>query len=182
MGADKPFAPLHGRTLIDVVIARVRPQVDSLWLNVRPEHEAVCRARYDFELVADAFGGEAGPLGGVVAGLEKLPAAQWLATFPCDTPFLPRDLVSTLRAAAVADQPAVAVDSGRVQNLCALWPPACLDKLRDGVASGTLRSAWRALEVLDAVRVDVDAAPHAFFNVNTPDDLAEAERIACEPD
>lgn len=183
MGADKPFVRFRSGILLDAVIARVRPQVETLLLNVRPENEALCRSRYGdtFELLADAFGGEAGPLGGVVAGLQKLPAlhAAWLATFPGDAPFLPNDLVAVLQGATgTRGAPVVAVAAGKVQSLCALWPLRCLDILRDGVTSGALRSVWRALDVLSAVRVDVKSEPHAFFNVNTPDELTDAERLA----
>lgn len=184
MGIDKPFAHYRGGVLLDAVIDRVQPQVDVLALNVRTEHIAQCRERYGeaFILVQDAFDGDAGPLGGVVAGLQRLPSlsAQWLATFPCDTPFIPRDIVVTLRTAAqqTAGKPAVAVAAGQIQSLCALWPHRCLDALRSGVASAAIRSVWRALDMLQAVRVDISAAPHAFFNVNTRDDLAEAEKLA----
>ncbi|MGB8362986.1 MAG: NTP transferase domain-containing protein [Rhizomicrobium sp.] len=184
MKADKPFVSFQSGFLLDAVIDRVKPQVDILMLNVRTEHIALCRFRYgdEFALVPDAFNGNAGPLGGVVAGLQRLPSlgAQWLATFPCDTPFIPRHIVSTLLRAAqqATGKPAVAVAAGQVQSLCALWPYQCMDVLHDGVASGRYRSVWRALDMLQAVRVDASAEPHAFFNVNTRDDLAEAERLA----
>jgi molybdopterin-guanine dinucleotide biosynthesis protein A len=186
MGTDKPFARFRGGFLLDAVIGRVRPQVDMLMLNVRTEHMAQCQIHYGdkFALLPDAFDGDAGPLGGVVAGLQCLPPldAQWLATFPCDTPFIPRDIVSMLQIAVQRTpdrpRPAVAVAMGQVQSLCALWPYRCLDALRGGVASGALRSAWRALDMLDAEHVDVSAEPRAFFNINTPDDLAEAEKLA----
>ncbi len=184
MGADKPFAPFREGYLLDAVIARVRPQVDALMLNVRPEHIERCRSRYgdEFALLRDAYDGEAGPLGGVVAGLQELPStgASWLATFPCDTPFLPRDIVAKLQAAAKAsvNVPVVAVASGNVQSLCALWPYQSLGVLRAGIASGEFRSVWWALDAMMAPRIDVSAEPHAFFNINTPDDLTEAERLA----
>jgi molybdopterin-guanine dinucleotide biosynthesis protein A len=186
MGADKPFLRFGGGSLLDAVIGRVRPQVASLMLNVRPERMEACRARYGdaFALVDDAFGGEVGPLGGVVAGLRCLPplGLTWLATFPCDTPFLPDDLVGRLWLAVEPGRevPIVAVAAGRVQSLCALWPAGCLGALTDGVASGALRGVWRALDALGAVRIEVAASAHQFFNINTPQDLAEAEKLAAE--
>ncbi len=184
MGADKSFVRFRSGYLLDTVIERVQPQVDVLMLNVRPESVARCLSHYGrkFALLTDAFNGEAGPLGGVVAGLQELPStgASWLATFPCDTPFLPRDNVARLRVAAKmhADLPVVAVASGQVQSLCALWPYRCLDILRCGVASGEFRSVWRALDALQAVRIEVSAEPCGFFNVNTPEDLVVAEKLA----
>ena len=188
MGVNKPFVRFRNGLLLDAVIDRARPQVETLMLNVRAEHVALCRSHYGnaFALVEDAFDGKAGPLGGVVAGLQRLPSLdmQWLATFPCDTPFIPRNIVSTLQKAAQqsVNRPAVAIAAGQVQSLCALWPYQCLDALRDGVASGALRSAWRALDMLHATRLDVSAEPHAFFNINTLEDLAEAEKLARDDD
>ncbi len=184
MGADKPFMPFREGYLLDAVIARVRPQVDVLMLNVRPEHVERCRSRYgdEFALLRDAYDGEAGPLGGVVAGLQELPSlgAAWLATFPCDTPFLPTDIVAKLQAAAKTsvNVPVVAVASGNVQSLCALWPYQALDALRAGIASGEFRSVWWALDAMLAQPIEISAESHAFFNINTPDDLTEAERLA----
>jgi molybdenum cofactor guanylyltransferase len=184
MGADKPFVHFQNRTLLDAVIDRARPQVKTLMLNVRAEHAALCQSRYRdaFALLPDAFDGNAGPLGGVVAGLRQLPClnAEWLATFPCDTPFLPRNVVAALWTASPqsAGKPVVAIASGKVQSLCALWPYECLDTVHKGVVSGAFRSVWWTLDKLGATRVDIAAEPHAFFNINTSDDLAEAERLA----
>ena len=183
LGEDKPFARFKGGVLLDAVIARAEPQVERLMLNVRGEHLGRCQSRYGekFTLLQDTFDGTSGPLGGVVAGLQELPSigADWLATFPCDTPFLPMDLVVQLKAAVQnsSGTPIVAVATGNVQSLCALWPLPCLDVVREGVSSGELRSAWWALEKLQAVRLDITAEPYAFFNINTPMDLADAETL-----
>jgi molybdenum cofactor guanylyltransferase len=182
MGADKPFVRFRDGCLIDAVIARVQPQVEDLMLNLNPDQIGWSAYREKFAVLPDPFHGSAGPLGGIVAGLQALSSARasWLATFPCDTPFLPLNLVATLQAAAEtnADRPVVAEAGGRVQSLCALWPKACLEPLREGVASGAFRSVWRMLDALGAVRTEVVSGPHAFFNINTPADLAEADRLA----
>lgn len=184
MGADKPFVRFQNGVLLDAVVDRVLPQVDALMLNVRPEHVAPCQSRYGdkFVLLPDAFDGNCGPLGGVIAGLQQLPPlnAEWLATFPCDTPFIPRDIVATLLETAqlTVGRPVVAAASGQVQNLCAVWPYQTLEALREGVKSGAFRSAWWALDALHAVRLDISGEPHAFFNINTPEDLADAEKLA----
>lgn len=183
MGADKPFARFRDSYLLDAVVSRVLPQVKTLMLNVRSEHVALCKAHYGekFTLLPDAFGGEAGPLGGVVAGLQMLPSlnTRWLATFPCDTPFLPEDIVAELQAAAKpsANVPVVAVAMGKVQSLCALWPYECLEALRNGVISGNFHSVWWALDRLQANPVEIAGEPHSFFNVNTAEELAEAETL-----
>lgn len=176
-GGDKPFAPFRGATLLDAVVTRVRPQVRMLALNLR----AGARTGHDLPVLADTIPGRAGPLAGVVTALEwaaSLDGVNWLATFPCDTPFLPENLVATLADAAARNVPIVARDGERLHYLCALWPIDCATHLKENIASGRWTSLYRAQEELGAVSCMVEAAPHAFFNVNTPEDLAEAERLA----
>ena len=181
LGGGKPFVPFAGATLLDAVIARVRPQVDALALNLPAGAVATARTQYDLPIVTDTIPGQAGPLAGIVAALEwarTLNDVTWLASFPCDTPFLPTTLVETLRKAAAGGVPVFAHDGARAQRLCALWPLACLDTLRNGVASGRLRSLYRAHDALGAIHCSIAAPAHAFFNVNTPADLREAARLA----
>ncbi len=115
---------------------------------------------------------------GVIAGLEwARGTASWLATFPCDTPFLPRDLVAQLMREA-GDAPVAARHGGRLHGVCAVWPVSCLERLRAGVERGRLRSLHGALDRLGGTACDVAGGPDAFFNINTPDDLARAEALA----
>lgn len=182
-GGGKPFAPFRGTTLLDTVVARVRPQVKTLALNLTGEMAARYRMQSGSELpvLIDAIPEKRGPLSGIVAALEwarSLGGIEWLATFPCDTPFLPTNLVATLVAAADANVPVVAQDRERSHYLCALWPTGCAEHLRENLVSGRWRSLYRVHEALHAAHCPVDAPAHAFFNVNTPEDLAEAGRLA----
>lgn len=182
-GGEKPFAPFRNATLIDAVAVRVRPQVDALALNLREDAAVRYRARpgSDLPVLLDTLPGKIGPLAGIVAALEwasSLEGVRWLATFPGDTPFLPENLVAALADAAARNVPVVARDGRRAHYLCALWPIDCALRLRKNVMSGHWRSLYRAQEDLGAVSCPVAAPPHAFFNVNTPEDLAEAERLA----
>ena len=180
-GLEKPLVHLRGRPLVDHVITRIRPQVARLALNVKDESAVLYRdtSAQDIPLLADSFGGAAGPLGGVLASLEWAASngSAWLATFPADTPFLPRDLVARLGASTVGQAPAIAVAGGRLQALCALWPVDCRTALAEGVASGKFRSLWWTLEEFGAVRCQFDDEAD-FFNVNTDEDLGIAERMA----
>lgn len=181
LGGEKPFLAFQGATLLDAVIGRVEPQVETLALNLRADAAARAAGIYRYAILTDTIPGSAGPLAGIVAGLEwarDLGGVEWLASFPGDTPFLPANLVATLREAAAARVPVVAHDGGALQNLCTLWPLTCLEVLRTGVESGRLRSLYRAHEELGALSRAVAAPPHAFFNVNTAEELAEAERLA----
>jgi molybdopterin-guanine dinucleotide biosynthesis protein A len=185
MGAPKPFLKLGVSTLIEAVIARVRPQVETLLLNLPDETEIQARERfgYSYALVADAFGGARGPLGGVVAGLRYLSenGGDYLASFPGDTPFLPDDLVLQLTREASAHplRPVVAI-AERPQNLCALWPRSLLEVLERGVREENFVAVKAALAALDAVPCKIDAPKDAFFNVNTQEDLAYAAKAASE--
>jgi molybdopterin-guanine dinucleotide biosynthesis protein A len=183
MGGHKPFMPFRGASLIDAVIARVGPQVSTLALDIPPAMLNAYRVRYSgsASLLPDNFPDTLGPLCGVITGLEwlaTLPDTHWLATFPCDTPFLPHDLVSQLAGGLRGEHPVVTVHGGEVQGVCALWPRTCLSALRQGLEAGTFRSVRSALEAFGATEWPVAAPDHAFFNVNTPDDLKIAETLS----
>ena len=178
LGGDKPLAPFRGRTLIEAVIERAAPQVDALALNVIatrvPRLRELFRDRFEF--VCDTEAGDIGPLAGILASLlwAKGHDATWLATFPADTPFLPRDLVGQLLESA----PAAAHDGARIQGLCAIWPIDGYQHLLDAVRDNGLRSPRDAIILLGGKACKIRREEHAFFNVNSPDDLAQAERIA----
>jgi molybdopterin-guanine dinucleotide biosynthesis protein A len=176
IGGSKPLLPFGNGVLLDAMIARVRPQVSDLALNIPAADEALFRTRYGdtYPLVIDRFPPGTGPLAGVVAGLEWCDG-DWLATFPCDTPFLPDDLVDRLTAAITGAHPVAAEDDDHLQGLCSLWPKSRLAELRQGVTSGAIVSPFQAFEALGLTRVpfpDTDA----FFNINTPEDLESAKR------
>jgi molybdopterin-guanine dinucleotide biosynthesis protein A len=176
MGMAKPLTQFHGAALIDAVIARANPQVTHLAIDVHRDEEKAYRARYGDAVIADLFGERLGPLCGVVTGLAWLEAG-WLATFPCDTPFLPADLVAQL-AQMAGSRPVVAKHRGRLHGVCGLWPKSCLARLRTGVESGAMRSMRSALEAFEAAECEIAAEENAFLNINTPDDLKLAETLS----
>lgn len=181
-GGDKCLRPLGGRPLLSHVIERAAPQVATLVLNANGDAERF--APFGLPVVPDTVGGFAGPLAGVLTGLEwaaaNRPDARWVATFATDAPFLPRDLVARLVAAvseAGADL-ACAASGGRDHPVFGLWPVALRDDLRRAMVEEDLRKVdiWTGRYRL--ARAIFDAAPvDPFFNTNRPDDLAEAERL-----
>jgi molybdopterin-guanine dinucleotide biosynthesis protein A len=181
IGGEKALLPFGAGTLLDAVIARVAPQVSQLALNVPAAGIDVYHERYaNYPFLVDAFPEQVGPLAGVVAGIEwtrTVKGAQWLATFPCDTPFLPHDLVSRL-AAEARDVPVFAHDGNRQHGICAIWPFWCLERLRQSVEIGHLRSIQSAMTALEAKTCVFETQAPAFFNINTRDDLARAEELA----
>lgn len=181
LGRDKPFQPFRGGVLLDAVLERLAPQTDIIALNLRHDAADTARSRYDLPILLDGAEAGRGPLAGVIAALawaETQDDVAWLATAPADTPFLPADLVAQLGSAARKDAPVYAHDGERAHYLCALWPIWALAPIRAGVGNGTFHSLRSALSALGAVECEVRARPFAFFNVNTPEDLLEAERFS----
>jgi molybdopterin-guanine dinucleotide biosynthesis protein A len=182
-GGEKALLPFAGGTLIDAVIARVQMQVSLLALNIPAARIDDYHSRYPHHpLLFDSNTDRMGPLAGVIAGLDWLRSAgstEWLATFPCDTPFLPRDLVAQLMSQA-CDAPVFAHHENRLHGICAVWPLSCLEQLRAGIESGKLRSLHSAMDALGGSTCHVEAGAHAFFNINTQSDLIRAEELARE--
>jgi molybdopterin-guanine dinucleotide biosynthesis protein A len=186
-GGDKPLGMLAGRPLLDRVIARLRPQVGALALNANGD--AGRFSDFGLPVVADTVAGFAGPLAGVLAGLEWAAAntaVSRVVTVAGDTPFFPHDLVDRFAAAAAGRPKAVAVaaSGGRTHPTFALWPVDLAAALRSALTEEDERRVTAFIErhahveVDFAVRETAGLAYDPFFNINTREDLAEAERLA----
>lgn len=181
-GGDKGLIRLGGRLVLDHVLDRLRPQVAGIVLNANGDPKRF--AAYGLPVVADTVEGFAGPLAGVLAGLDWARAntgAAWVATAATDTPFFPTDFVPRMLAAIADDGAdiACAASGGRHHPVFGLWPVALADDLRRALVDEDVRKvdAWTARHKLAVVEFSSD--PHdPFFNVNRPDDVDEAERIA----
>jgi molybdopterin-guanine dinucleotide biosynthesis protein A len=181
-GGDKGLRLLAGRPLLDHVIARLRPQLSRLVLNANGDPARF--AAYGLPVVADSPPDFAGPLAGVLAGMEwadrEAPDCPFLLSAPTDAPFLPRDLVGRLWAGLEAEGAdiAMAASGGRTHPVVGLWPVALAPALRHALLAEGLRKVdiWTAryrVAVVDFAVEPVDP----FFNANRPEDLAEAERL-----
>ena len=180
-GGDKSLRLLAGHPILAHIVERARPQVAALALNANGD--AARFAAFGLPVVADSVPDFAGPLAGILAGLDwaaaRVPGATHVASFAGDAPFLPRDLVARL-AAAVAQGHALAcaASAGRAHPVFGVWPVALRDALRRAVVEEGIRKvdAWTAR--YDLATVEFATAPiDPFFNANRPDDLAEAERL-----
>lgn len=176
-GADKALLEIGGLTLVGRSARRLAPQVAEVILNANGDPARF--AGLGLPVVADVVDGFAGPLAGVLTGLEWLaanrPAIGWMATVPTDSPLFPLDLVARL---AAADAPvAVAGSLGRAHPVFALWRLDLLEPARRLFASGERRMGMAAA-ALGAARVDWPGDP--FVNVNTPEDLAVLDAAALE--
>lgn len=181
-GGQKALLELGGKPLIAHAIERLRPQVDALALNVNAE-----TARYGafgLPLVADTVPDFAGPLAGVLAGMEwaaeNRPDALYLLSAPTDAPFLPHDMLARLMAALQAEDAAVAVarSGERHHPVAALWRLSLREDLRRALTERDIRKIDRFTaehRTATAGWPDVPADP--FFNVNRPEDLARAAEL-----
>lgn len=181
-GGDKCLRPLAGRPILQRIVERVRPQVRHLVLNANGDPARF--AAYGLPVVADSVAGFAGPLAGVLAGLdwaaEHAPDCPVVVTAPTDAPFLPTDLVESLWQAVRLEGAdlACAASNGQAHPVVGLWPVRLREDLRRAVAEEEIRKVdvWTARHRL--VTVEFPALPlDPFLNVNRPDDLAAAERL-----
>lgn len=185
-GGDKCLRDLGGRPILARIIERAAPQVGALVLNANGDP-----ARFDgfgLPVAADVVEGYAGPLAGILTGLDwaakHAPGARWLASFACDAPFLPEDLVARMMAAVEAEGAdlACAVTHGRTHPVFGLWRVSLREDLRRAMVEEEMRKVdrWTArhkLVEVDFPDLETPAGPlDPFFNTNRPEDLEEAAR------
>lgn len=178
-GIDKALVPLGGEPMIAQAIRRLAPQVAAVAINAGGD--AARFSAFGLPVLPDPVADQPGPLAGILAAMRWAAAqgASHVVTAATDTPFLPGDLVARLaEAAASARAPiALAESGGRLHPTFGLWPATLADDLALALAAGTRKvAAWALGE--GAARVPFAAEPRdPFFNVNTPADLAVAERL-----
>ena len=185
-GVDKALMPLGGTTLIERAIARAAVQVGDLIINANGDPQRF--AHLKLPVVADRVAGFAGPLAGIFAGLEWMranrPRARWLASFACDCPFFPMDMVERLIESARKNRARVGVaasDSGQHHPVFAVWSAEIPETSEDVLVKGGFRKMDDFIATLPNVRVSFAADPiDPFININTPDELARAEEFIVE--
>lgn len=172
-GGDKCLLPLGDAPLLQHVIDRLAPQTDGLILNANGD--ATRFADYGLEVVPDSIAGFAGPLSGVLAGLDHAAATghSHIVTAAADTPFFPCDLVPNLILASEDSGLALSASPSGRQPTFGLWPVELRDDLRDALTDGLRKVViWTQKHDAGTAAFPDDAA---FFNVNTPDDLQIAK-------
>ena len=180
-GGDKGWRTIGGKRLIDHVIARLEPQVGAIALNANGDPD-----RFDLGLpvLPDSIEGYAGPLAGVLAGMDwaETLGADAVVSVAADTPFFPADLVVRLQQAAGPSGLALAAspdETGKVWQhpTFGLWPVALRHDLRDALEGG-LRKIVLWTDRHGAGEAVFASNPFdPFFNVNTPEDLARSEAL-----
>lgn len=181
-GGDKGLHRVGGERVLDRLLQRMAPQVAGLIINANGDPARL--ADLGVPVVADSLPDRPGPLAGVIAGLdwaaEHRPGMEWIVTAPWDCPFVPLDLVARLHAGRGAADLACAASGGRAHPVVGLWPVSMREALRQAVSEGLRKidaftGRYRVAEVeWPAGAID------PFFNVNTVDDLQEANRLAAK--
>lgn len=182
-GGDKPMKTIGGRTILERVIARLAPQCNGLILNANGDPARF--ASFGLPVVADTVEGFAGPLAGVLTALDwtaaHRPDVEWVLSVATDCPFLPRDLVVQLQHARIEEgaQLAVAASGDQIHPVIGLWSVALRGELRHALVVEDIRKIdrWTARYKLATVTWLTEPLD-PFFNANTVEDIAEAERFA----
>ncbi len=166
-GVDKGLQPLKGRAMIEHVLARLAPQVDEIVINANQNLERY--SAFGHRVVPDRVGGFAGPLAGLHAGLGAV-SRPLAVTVPCDSPFLPEDLVARLQRDLGANDLAVAKTGDQPHPVFALVRRDVTANLEAFLAGGGRKiDTWYAS--LKVVEVSFDDEADAFRNINTLEEL-----------
>ena len=182
-GGDKALIRIGDATILDRVLDRVAPACTGVVLNANGDPARF--ARFDLPVIADDVADFPGPLAGILAGLDwtaqNASGVAWLVSVPGDCPFLPRDLVQRLHAAReAAGTPLACAKSGAWRHpVAALWSVALRHDLRHALVSEDLRKieVWTARHGVGLAEWPAEPVD-PFFNVNTPEDVAAATRLA----
>jgi molybdopterin-guanine dinucleotide biosynthesis protein A len=182
-GGDKPMRTIGGRTILERVIARLQPQCDGLILNANGDPARF--AAFGLPVIADGVADFPGPLAGILAALDwavaNRPDVEFILSAAADCPFLPRDLVSRLREAMREQNAelAVAASDGQSHPVIGLWSVALREPLRHALVVEDIRKIDRWTARYRLATVTWPTTPlDPFFNANTKDDIAEADRLA----
>jgi molybdopterin-guanine dinucleotide biosynthesis protein A len=184
-GGDKALIRIGGVTILDRVLGCLAPQCSRVIINANGDPARF--AETGLSVVADNIPDFAGPLAGILAGLDwaaaNSPDIEWLASVPGDCPFLPRNLVAGLHEARIAaGTPLACARSGEWRHpVVAVWPVKLREDLRhalveDGLRKIELWTARHGIGIADWPDVPIDP----FFNVNTPQDAARADALAAQ--
>jgi molybdopterin-guanine dinucleotide biosynthesis protein A len=182
-GGDKPMRQIGGQTILARVIARLAPQCDGLILNANGDPSRF--AGFGLPVIPDTVENFPGPLAGILAGLDwaaaNRPGIAWVLSAAADCPFLPRDLVARLHRARAEQNAelAVAASDGQSHPVIGLWSVALREELRHALVVEDVRKIdrWTARYRLATVTWPIEPLD-PFFNANTVDDIAEAEKLA----
>ena len=171
-GQDKGLVMLDGKPMVEIIIDVFKPQTAKLLINANRNHDRY--SQYGFELVADELSGYCGPLAGMASALKSI-NTDYMVTAPCDSPFIPLDLVQRLADALEnkSTEISVAHDGERIQPVFCMLKKTLLQSLTDYLAAGE-RKIDRWFKQHDFAIADFSDKPETFDNINTQEDVDSA--------
>ncbi len=172
-GVDKGLIPLQGKPMVEYIISALRPQVGNIIINANRSPEQY--GAYGLPVVADMLGGYFGPLVGMATGMHSTDK-PFIVTAPCDSPFIPDNLVDTLCRALHDGQADISVahDGERMQPVFALLRCSLLPSLLSYLDEGGRKiDSWYGQHRL--ALADFSDSPDTFLNLNTPQDQSVLE-------
>lgn len=183
-GGDKTLMQIGDKPMLARILDRLMPQADKIILNANGDPERF--SKFGLPVVADPVDGYAGPLAGILAGLEfaqaNMPDVTHVVSVAGDTPFFPMDLIIRLREAVPADRPVIALATShqKLHPVFGLWPVALAQDLRQWLATGRSGKVLAWVDRHDSVEVafqdDRKTGLDPFFNANHPQDLDLARK------
>ena len=171
-GQDKGLVMLDGKPMIEIIIDVFKPQTAKLLINANRNHDRY--SQYGLELVADELSGYCGPLAGMASALKTI-NSDYMVTAPCDSPFIPIDLVQRLADALEnkSTDISVAHDGERIQPVFCMLKKTLLQSLTDYLAAGERKiDLW--FKQHDFAIADFSDKPETFDNINTLEDVESA--------
>ena len=171
-GQDKGLVMLDGKPMVEIIIDVFKPQTAKLLINANRNHDRY--SQYGFELVADELSGYCGPLAGMASALKSI-NTDYMVTAPCDSPFIPLDLVQRLADALEnkSTEISVAHDGERIQPVFCMLKKTLLQSLTDYLAAGE-RKIDRWFKQHDFAIADFSDKPETFANINRQEDVDSA--------
>ena len=173
-GEDKGLLTLNGKPLLEHVLERILSQVDTIYISVnrQPQHYQT----YGWPVISDSLEGFLGPLAGIHAAMQAC-QCEWLLTVPVDCPFIPKDLLQRLSQAVITSNRPLAVvhDGKELQPTFCLLHQSLTGSLQTYLQQGG-RKTGEWLRQQEPALADYVDNPDAFININTPEDLAQAEQ------
>jgi len=182
MGKDKLFLELNNKKLIEHTLDKVKKYLKKIIIITNQDN------KFFFEnnltTVKDCVEGQLGPLVGILTAMkwakENLSKCSWIATFPCDTPFFPESIIKSFIEESEKKESLIlcASSHGRKHNIFGLWSLDLYDKLKDDLINKKVRKVQDWTEKNKIKNLEFEFKDYdPFFNINTKEDLAEAEKI-----
>ena len=182
MGKDKLFLELNNKKLIEHTIDKVKKYLKKIIIITNQDNEFF--SKNNLAAVKDCIEGQLGPLVGILTAMkwakENLTKCSWIATFPCDTPFFPESIIRSFIKESEKKESLIlcASSHGRKHNIFGLWSLDLYDKLKDDLINKKVRKVQDWTETNKIKNLEFEFKDYdPFFNINTKEDLAEAEKI-----